>query len=51
MPLYRFITLMLVAPINFFSGRNYMDVIDCLCVCVCVFCFDVFCNMDYWSPR
>ena len=38
MPLYRFITLMLVAPINFFSGRNYMDVIDCLCVCVCV-CF------------
>ena len=36
MPLYRFIKLMLVAPIVFFSGRNNMGVIDCLCVCVCV---------------
>ena len=34
MPLYRFITLMLVAPIDFFSARKlYGGVIDCLCVC------------------
>ena len=24
-----------------------MGVIDCLCV----FCFDFFCDMDYWNPR
>ena len=49
MPLYRFIKLMLVAPIDFLAGGNYIGVTDCLCVCV--FCFDIFCDMDYWSPR
>ena len=39
MPLYRFIKLMLVAPVDFSARENYMGVIDCLCVCVCVFFF------------
>ena len=34
MPLYRFIKLVLVAPVDFLAGGNYMGVIDCLCVCV-----------------
>ena len=49
MPLCRFMKLMLVAPVDYLAGGNYLRVIDCLCVCG--FCFDVFCDMDYWSPR
>ena len=37
MPLYRFIRLMLVAPIDFFSGRKLYGC-NRLLVCVCV-CF------------
>ena len=33
MPLYRFITLMLVAPVEFFQRKGTMWVsLDCLCV-------------------
>ena len=35
MSLYRFIKLMLVAPVDFFSGRKLYEcnLIACLCVC------------------
>ena len=47
MPLYKFIQLMLVAPVDFFSRRYYMGVASLLgCVC-----FAVFHDMDYWSSR
>ena len=35
MPLYRFIEVMLVAPVDFSAGGNNVGVIDCLCVCMC----------------
>ena len=52
MPLYRYIKPMLVAPVDFFCGRELYRrnliacVRVCVCVCVCVFCFifDVFYN-------
>ena len=52
MPLYSFTRSMLVAPVDFFSGRKLYgcNLIASGCVCV-YFCFDVFYDMDYWSPR
>ena len=37
MPLYKYTKLMLVAPIDFLVGGNYMGVNDCLFVCVLTF--------------
>ena len=34
MPLYRFIKLVLVAPVDFFSGRELYGC-NCLLVCMC----------------
>ena len=52
MPLYRFIKLMLVAPVDFFSGRELYGCNLIACVCVYfVFVLTFFYYMDYWSPR
>ena len=53
MPLYRFIELMLVVPVEFFSGTELYgcNLIACVGVSVSCFCFDVFYDSDYWSPR
>ena len=49
MPLYRFIKLMLVVPVDFFSGRKLYV---CITACLYVFYFfDVSFDMDYRSPR
>ena len=51
MPLYRFIKLMLVAPVDFFSRKELYGCNLIACLCVCCFCFDDFYDMDFWSPR
>ena len=42
MPLYKFIKLVLVAPVNFFLCER--ELYGCNLI-ACVFCFDVFCNI------
>ena len=51
MPLYRLIKLMLVAPVDFFSGRKLYGCNVIARVRVFCFCFDVFYHMDVWSAR
>ena len=51
MPLCRFIKLMVVAPVDFFSVRELYRCNLIACLYVFCFCFDNFHHMDYWSPR
>ena len=50
MPLYRFIKLMLVAPVDYFSRRKLCgcNLISCVCA---FFALTFFYKIDFWSPR